>query len=868
MTSVQVVFRSTLNYIIMRKRICTILFMLSGMLILSPVVFTQASDKNKVQYVVIGTHIDTEYEWTQEKTINEYIPATLDDNFKMFEKYPGYILNFEGAYRYSIMKDRYPEKYEKLQYYVKKGNWSVNGAMWEAIDANIPSAESIIRQILYGNLFFEKEFGQRCIDVYLTDSPGYNAAFPSLLSHCGIKGFSTQKTYASWLPAPVGAIPKPFDIGVWEGVDGESVIAVLDPGTYVSGWDVRLSQINTLGAISGVYAAYDYMGNGDMGGACCCNHRGCNENDVISLFERIKQNDTSEVKVIISKSDQLFRDLTVEQISKLPRYKGDIIMREHGTGLYTARPFMKYKNRKNEISAYAAESSSVIDLIVNNNTYPADKVYHAWLKVLQHQMHDDITGGSIPEVYKTSVADEDTAYSEFQSIILNSSTNIIASMNTSVKGIPIVVYNPLAIQRQDIAAITLKQKLSFNQTIKIYDSENREVPAQIINKSKDSFQIIFLADIPPLSYSVFDMIIAKKEDKQLVGELRISEKSLENNKYIVEINKNGDICSIWDKELTREVIAEPIQLLLFNDYSKNYPQYEVAYSNLQEPKGMVDGKPEIKILENGPVRVKIQVLRHKAGSVFIENISLCAGDASDNIEVENTMDWHTDSTLLKVSFPLGVSNKCAVYDLGLGVSERGTNTMNQYEVPVHQWAELTNSVNDYGITVLNDSKYAMDKPTSNTLRITLQHSPVGGYHDSIKISTARYALYAHKGDWRQGNVVNQALCFNQPLMSFKATKHQGKSGKEISLLNINNPDNVAIMSIKKAEKNSNIIIRLRETKGEKVENISISFMNKILQAYEVNGMEDRLGEVIINGNNNLRFDLTPFQLKTFEIVSE
>jgi alpha-mannosidase len=162
----------------------------------------------------------------------------------------------------------------------------------------------------------------------------------------------------------------------------------------------------------------------------------------------------------------------------------------------------------------------------------------------------------------------------------------------------------------------------------------------------------------------------------------------------------------------------------------------------------------------------------------------------------------------------------------------------------------------------------MDKPTSNTLRLTLQHSPAGGYNDSIKISSTRYALYAHKGDWRQGNVVNQALCFNHPLMAFNTTKHQGKLGREISLLNINKPDNVAIMSIKKAEKNSNIIIRFRETKGEKAENINISFMDKILHAYEVNGMEDRLGDATINDKNKLRFDLTPFQLKTFEIVCE
>ena len=90
--------------------------------------------------------------------------------------------------------------------------------------------------------------------------------------------------------------------------------------------------------------------------------------------------------------------------------------------------------------------------------------------------------------------------SDLQSIINNSSANIIASMNTYVKGIPVVVYNPLAIPRQDIATIVLKHKISPGQTIKVFDAGYKEVPAQIINRIKDSIQIIFLAVTPALSY--------------------------------------------------------------------------------------------------------------------------------------------------------------------------------------------------------------------------------------------------------------------------------------------------------------------------------------------------------------------------------
>ena len=39
-------------------------------------------------------------------------------------------------------------------------------------------------------------------------------------------------------------------------------------------WDIYEARIDTLGMTTGIYAAYDYMGNGDQGGACCMGHRG------------------------------------------------------------------------------------------------------------------------------------------------------------------------------------------------------------------------------------------------------------------------------------------------------------------------------------------------------------------------------------------------------------------------------------------------------------------------------------------------------------------------------------------------------------------------------------------------------------------
>ena len=74
------------------------------------------------------------------------------------------------------------------------------------------------------------------------------------------------------------------------------------------------------------------------------------------------------------------------------------------------------------------------------------------------------------------------------------------------------------------------------------------------------------------------------------------------------------------------------------------------------------------------------------------------------------MDWRSLNALLKVQFPLTVSNEKATYDIGLGSVERGNNRENSYEVYSHEWTDLTDRSGNYGVTVLNDSKYGWDKP--------------------------------------------------------------------------------------------------------------------------------------------------------------
>ncbi|HEX7296832.1 MAG TPA: hypothetical protein VF251_13840, partial [Pyrinomonadaceae bacterium] len=112
--------------------------------------------KERTLYVVGYAHLDTEWRWEYPQVIQEYLTKTMRNNFMLFEKYPSYIFNFTGANRYRLMKEYYPSDFERLKQYVAAGRWFPAGSSMEEGDVNSPNAESIFRQILYGNNWFRK----------------------------------------------------------------------------------------------------------------------------------------------------------------------------------------------------------------------------------------------------------------------------------------------------------------------------------------------------------------------------------------------------------------------------------------------------------------------------------------------------------------------------------------------------------------------------------------------------------------------------------------------------------------------------------------------------------------------------------------
>lgn len=839
-------------------------------------------EKQKKLYVVANAHLDTQWNWTIQDTIRDCVKNTLEYNFELMDKYPNYRMNFEGAFRYKLAKEYYPDLYEKLKGYIAEGRWNVAGSTWDAMDANVPSSEALMRQILYGNGYFEKEFGKKSSDIFLTDCFGFRYALPSIEAHMGLNGFSTQKLV--WgVGGPMyekdGSVSKPqlekhddperherMDLGKWVGPDGNYIIASFLEGNYTYNFDNDNDQrpINTreeyLREIehnekhTGAAVRSMYFGTGDYGGSC-------KESSAKMVNEAVEDNGNGLFEVVSSSTDQIFNELTQEQIDALPAYDGELLI-PHGSGALTSHTINKRWNRKNELLGDSAERAAIISAWLGAGEYPTERLLTAWQTFLWHQFHDDLPGTSIAAAYVFTYNDYVIALNMFASELANAVGGVTRTLDTNVKGTPVVVYNPVSVERNDVVVAELDIKAPF---VRVFDGMGNEVPAQI-SKANGKTVVKFIAKVAPVSCTVFD-VQESETASPITSNISVNGNVLENQRYVVTIDENGDIASIVDKANDNfELLKTPAHLEIGPDSSVNWPSWElVLKDSMAEPK-LVGGNAEIEVVDNGPAVVSIKVKRTFEGSTFEQIISLW--DGGQRVDVANTVNWYQRESNLRAAFELNVSNPNATFDLGLGAIESGnTDNYPYYQHVAHQWADLTAEDGSYGVSIMNDCKYGMDKPNDNTLRLTLIHTPPVPYlpqsgqdWQDMGLNIFTYSIAGHKG-FRNGTA-KEAAELNQPMMPFTAPKHDGQ-GRAISFVSVDNED-VIIRCVKKEEKGDRIIVRVQETTG-KGANCKLTFAGNLTSVTETNGYEDEIGAVAFNGNS-FDVELGKYAVKTFAIT--
>ncbi len=901
--------------------------------------------KEPTLYVVPYAHLDTQWRWEFPQVISEYLLKTMRVNFDYMDKYPHYVFNWTGSNRYRLMKEYYPDDYARMTKYIAQSRWFPAGSSVEEGDVNLPSAEGIFRQVLYGNTYFRHEFGTASEEYMIPDCFGFPASLPSILHHAGVLGFSTQKLNADWQPAPKVGGPNsaeqtpegiPFNVGRWIGPDGSSVFAALNPGTYGSNTFTDISKANqpvpapTLseaqldkltpqqkqtyrrlsqrerqepdwvsridldGKVTGIYADYHYVGTGDIGGAT--------QESTVKLLEAIVTKGTTvlptqplpdfmhaaepapgppvrvgegPVHVIETEADQLFRDVARDDTSRMPTVQGDLELINHSAGSLTSQAYHKRWVLQNERLADAAEKASVAAAWMGGQPYPRQRLTNAWTLALGGHFHDTAAGTATPLSYEYAWNDDVLTANQFAGIFTAASESVAAALDTSGPGVPVVLYNNLNIDREDLTSFPTPASLAGAKSIHVKGPQGNDVPAQV-----SGGKVVFLAKVPSVGYAVYHLTAEAMETP--TRELKVTANSLENARYLVKLNAGGDVSSIFDKSLNKELLSAPIRFDLTVDAPRQWPAWNMDFDQVEaQPKAFVSGVAQVRIKEDGPVRVALEITRKAEGSTYLQTVSLAAGDAGNRVEFTNSIDWRGEAENLKVAFPLTASNPEATYNEDVGVVTRPNAMDRQFEVVSHKWIDLTDKSGAFGVTILTDDKNASDKPSDNTVRLTLLRTPgiqrnaanTASYTDQANQDWGHheisFGLAGHAGDWRQAGSDWQAYRLNDPLRAFTTTSHPGRLGKQFSLLRVGN-SRVRVFAVKHSEISDETVLRIVELDGKPASDLRITFAGPVSSAREINAQElplPKAANVKVDGGL-LITSLKGYEPKTFAIALE
>ena len=747
------------------------------------------------------THIDVAWWWTVSQT-REKTARSFSTVLKLMDEYPDYKFMSSQPQLYVFLKERYPEVYAKLKQRVKEGRWIPEGGMWLEADCNLTSGESLVRQFLYGKKFFKDEFGIDSKILWLPDVFGYSGALPQIMKECGIDYFMTTKL--AW-----NQIDKfPHDTFMWKGIDGTGILTHLITTPSV-GQDVKKTHFTTYNGMldaDAVIGAWDRYQNKDLNNEVLICYGfgdggGGPTREMLESSSRLDKGIAGIPKVVQESPVAYFERLD-ERVSKnkrLPVWEGELYFEYH-RGTLTSMGRNKKGNRKSELAMMDLELLSVL-AEEKGVSYPKEKLERMWKVILLNQFHDILPGSAIHEVYEVTKKEYEELLCEAE-VLEKERLKAIAN-----EGDGITVVNTLGFERDDLVRLPdgCKAEALEDQNGMIYPIQHTKNGA-----------VAALKKLPSKGSRVYQKVSLSEDAKTYNWysiENEAERKTLETPFYTVVFDENGMIARLYDKKNDREVL-KPDQkgnrMVMYEDKPMCFDNWDIDMYYTE--KGWeVSNLSRFEWTDLGPLCVSIELERTISNSLIRQTITFYADSAV--IRFDTYVDWKEHQHLLKVHFPVDLHTDEATFDIQFGNLTRKIHQNTswdeaRFESCGQKWMDM--SEGHYGVSLLNDCKYghsALDGVMTLTLiKSGIEPNPTADQEEH----TFTYALYPHAEGWRQANTVQEAMKLNQPLLS----EDGGHAGCQNSFVWVDK-SNVIIETVKMAEDDDGIIVRLYESENAK-----------------------------------------------------
>jgi len=781
-------------------------------------------------------HIDVAWLWPIRETVRK-TARTFATALTLMDEYPDYRFGASQPQLYQYVKDHYPRLYRRIKAAVKAGKWEVQGAMWVEADTNIPSGESLVRQLYYGKRFFREEFGIDTNQLWLPDVFGYSAALPQILKKSGVDYFMTQKI--SWSQFN----QFPHHTFIWQGMDGSRVFSHFlpnatynTPATARSWKDFERNNLD----IDRSSHALCLFGIGDGGGGPGRTH--IEWTQLARDIDGLPRVEMEFARDFFHKAEADAKDLLT--------WQGELYLEYH-RGTFTTQALVKKMNRQLEQQLREWEWL----LTTTGERCPRAELERLWKVVLLNQFHDIIPGSSINRVYNETNAQYKKAADDLERHIDTVSQRYLKQVDTRGFMRPSVVINTLSWSSD--RWIRLPGRRS------VMTGDGGTVPSQVIRGLADQKEnTLVRLNLPSMGH-----VVVERRGRRSTGpnELKVRSNRMENQLLRIEFLKNGTIGSIYDKQSARAVLSSPGNLLgLYEDRPLAFDAWDVDIFYLEKAPQQLN-LVSSEVVEEGPLRVAIEQLWQSPECEIRQRVYLYSDDTM--IEFDTVVDWQAEHKMLRVDFPVDIHADRAHFEIQFGHIARNThdNTswdMAQFEVVGHRWAELSQP--NYGVALLNDCKYGY-RVKDGTMSLNLLRSPkspdskadMGRHH-------FRYALLPHRGDHLMANVVQRAAEFNITTRGQDTDRHTGRMPHTHGHFSLD-VTHVVIDTVKHAETDKGLILRMYEAEGKDgVCNLSLA--GEYSAAFEVDLMEENPEPLKLKGQRQLKLKFTPFEIKTLHLV--
>jgi len=771
-------------------------------------------------------HIDVAWLWPLQETERK-CARTFSTQLGLMDQYPDYKFFQSQPALYQMVKDKYPDLYERILSAIDQGQWIPEGAAWVEPDTNIPSGESLIRQLIHGKRFYQEEFGINCELLWLPDVFGYSGALPQIMRGCGVRFFSTQKIF--W--AYHGGAPFPYNTFIWEGIDGSEILAHFhndynsetNPATIIERWNKRVQK-------DGFSKRLFPFGWGDGGGGPTREH----------LEYALRQKDLEGVpKFRIESPMVFFREQEIEGWPNV-KYVGELYFQAH-RGTYTSQAKTKALNRRTEFALRDAELWGAAARILGEYHFPFEAWDQNWKSLLTNQFHDILPGSSIHRVYEEAESHLSGVIESASDVSRNAINTLMNEQKDSL-----TLFNSLSWERDEL----IELPKGFEGLV---TSDGQKVPVQEL-----SGRYFTEVRIPSSGWKSF-----KSSDADIPeNEMDTSESLLENDLVRVTFNEYGEITSIFDKAKNSELAYDHCNSMrMYQDIPSAFDAWDIDSMYRETPVELPD-KAEIEVEAKGPLFARLVIKRKLNNSMMTQRVTLRRN--SRRVDFHTVIDWQERHKLLKVGFPVGYHAREALHEIQFGYIPRPTHRSreidrDQHEVSNHKWTALVE--NQRGFAVLNDSKYGVDV-LDNNINLTLLKSPLApDMTADLGRQEFTYAFYFWNTSMIESNLVQQGYELNVPVMVV-----EGRLGTR-SLFSIDQP-NIILDTVKPPEDHSmgKIVLRLYESMGTRsCAKLSTSLPIKAVQ--QTNMLEQFQCDMEFE-NHTIDLEFGPFEVKTLILEIE